>query len=162
MPVARDPCILPESRPEPEALNVKTPGQPVVGHKVRQLVAGKFCAEPAVLQVLLRQALQELALTGLGRTPGAIVPEVVAFPAPVAAGTDLVGRCHSTHAPSQTLSLPGLLSAVCPSFTRNQIGSTPRFLQSRCSPRKSSATEAQPSISLQQDPTAGPWPQGGL
>lgn len=94
---------------------MKTPGQPVVGHKVRQVVAGKFCAEPAVLEVLLRQALQELALTGLGRTPGAIVPEVVAFPAPVAAGADLVGRCHSTHAPSQTLSFsPGCFLPFAP------------------------------------------------
>lgn len=117
MPVARDPRILPEPRPEPEALNVRTPGQSVVGHKARQVVAGKLCAKPAMLEVLLYQTLQELALTGLGRTPGAIVPEVVAFPAPVAAGTDLVGRCHSTHAPSRTLCLsPGCLLSFAPAL----------------------------------------------
>lgn len=96
---------------------MKTPGQPVVGHEVRQVVAGKFCAKPTVLEVLLRQAPQELALISLGRTPGAIVPEVVAFLAPVAAGADLVGRCHSTHAPFRTLCLsPGCFLSFAPAL----------------------------------------------
>ncbi len=78
---------------------MKAPRQAVVGHEVGELLAGESRAEPTVLVVLLRQALQEPALTSLGQTPGAVAPKVVALPAPVAAGADLAGSIHGFNPP---------------------------------------------------------------